>query len=381
MIAAFSVPVVSRGALPAPVNSVLPAITGTAVIGQTLSVSTGTWANSPSAYSYQWKRDNVSIGGATSNTYVIPSTTGGLSCTVTATNASGSTATRASSGVPRQFWICGDSLSSSSDYSDAVQAALDAQFGANAWIVYNVAISGHNVANMETRAQVACDPYVDRGHGVIFFHEYANQVLGVNGSDVGADVASLLFAFTAARVTASGSAPVLYCTSPYRGAQSGSHSGVEAHIASELIRAGYAGHGGSGLVDFDNATLLADINGFDGVHWTSDVYPLCATLTVDAVLAAGLTGGAGDLRMYAPVFTNLKTFTNPAYVYDPINPLPYPVVATHLQVTAGSGWDATTHTISGGSQHVITADGPQTIYNISPAQSTGSLSGGTYILS
>jgi hypothetical protein len=54
-----------------PVNSVAPAITGTATEGQTLSLSNGTWSNTPDAYAYIWKRDGVVIAGASAATYVL----------------------------------------------------------------------------------------------------------------------------------------------------------------------------------------------------------------------------------------------------------------------------------------------------------------------
>ena len=43
---------------PAPVNTALPVISGTAQSGQTLSTSTGSWQNSPTGYTYQWARCN-----------------------------------------------------------------------------------------------------------------------------------------------------------------------------------------------------------------------------------------------------------------------------------------------------------------------------------
>jgi hypothetical protein len=52
-----------------PVNSVAPAITGTATEGETLSLSNGTWSNTPDAYAYIWKRDGVVIPGASAATY------------------------------------------------------------------------------------------------------------------------------------------------------------------------------------------------------------------------------------------------------------------------------------------------------------------------
>lgn len=69
-----------------PVNSVAPAITGTATQGQTLTCSTGTWSKSPS-YSYQWLRAGVPIAGATASTRVLAAGDVGskMSCVVTAT--------------------------------------------------------------------------------------------------------------------------------------------------------------------------------------------------------------------------------------------------------------------------------------------------------
>lgn len=58
-------------ALKLPVNSVAPAITGTTTQGQTLTVSNGTWSNTPDAYAYIWKRDGVVIAGEAAATYVL----------------------------------------------------------------------------------------------------------------------------------------------------------------------------------------------------------------------------------------------------------------------------------------------------------------------
>jgi hypothetical protein len=39
-----------------PVNTVAPAVTGTATQGQTLTTDNGTWTNTPTGYTYQWQR-------------------------------------------------------------------------------------------------------------------------------------------------------------------------------------------------------------------------------------------------------------------------------------------------------------------------------------
>ena len=71
-----------------PVNSVLPAITGTKTQGQTLTCSSGTWSKSPS-YSYQWLRSGVPIIGATASTRLLDANDVGklMSCTVKATKS------------------------------------------------------------------------------------------------------------------------------------------------------------------------------------------------------------------------------------------------------------------------------------------------------
>lgn len=76
-------------ALKIAVNSVLPAITGTKTVGQTLTCSTGTWSNTPDTYAYQWLRSGVPIIGATASTRVLAAADAGalMSCTVTATNS------------------------------------------------------------------------------------------------------------------------------------------------------------------------------------------------------------------------------------------------------------------------------------------------------
>lgn len=85
----------------APVNTVAPAVTGTAQETFTLTCSTGTWTGDVSSgYAYQWQRDNYgdlsfdNIPGATSSTYVqtIADVDCDIQCVVTATGTGGSTA-------------------------------------------------------------------------------------------------------------------------------------------------------------------------------------------------------------------------------------------------------------------------------------------------
>ena len=84
----------------APVNSAAPTITGSAIEGQTLTVSVGTWTGStPMSRSYQWRRCDsagtgcVDIPGAMATTYVLVAADVGHTIRVreTAANAHGQT--------------------------------------------------------------------------------------------------------------------------------------------------------------------------------------------------------------------------------------------------------------------------------------------------
>lgn len=75
-----------------PSNSVLPSITGTAQVGETLTAASGTWAGSaPITYTRQWKANGTAISGATGTTYVPVEADIGktITITITATNVAG----------------------------------------------------------------------------------------------------------------------------------------------------------------------------------------------------------------------------------------------------------------------------------------------------
>ncbi|HEY5142240.1 MAG TPA: hypothetical protein VII98_01950 [Solirubrobacteraceae bacterium] len=92
-----------------PVNTALPAISGTARDGQTLSASTGAWTGTPViSYTYQWRRCDAAgaacadVAGATAATYAAtaPDVGATLRVVVTATNAvGGASATSAQTAV------------------------------------------------------------------------------------------------------------------------------------------------------------------------------------------------------------------------------------------------------------------------------------------
>ncbi len=88
-----------------PLNTRAPTITGSDVVGQTLTAGDGTWTNNPTGFSYQWQDCNAAgagctnIGGATAKTYklvagdvshtirVVVSATGGVAPATSAATA------------------------------------------------------------------------------------------------------------------------------------------------------------------------------------------------------------------------------------------------------------------------------------------------------
>jgi hypothetical protein len=91
----------------APVNTALPVITGSPIVGSPLTVSNGTWTGYPlPTFTYQWYIGATPIGGATANTFILTQAQAGntsnISCQVTATNIVG-TATATSNTVIQIF--------------------------------------------------------------------------------------------------------------------------------------------------------------------------------------------------------------------------------------------------------------------------------------
>lgn len=78
----------------APHNTVAPVLSGTATVGQTLTVTNGTWTGTPTpTYTRIWKRGSAVIAGATGTTYVLATADIGASitCVVKGANTGGST--------------------------------------------------------------------------------------------------------------------------------------------------------------------------------------------------------------------------------------------------------------------------------------------------
>jgi hypothetical protein len=162
---------------PPPVNSppasiVLPKISGTAVAGQTLTATTGSWSNSPTGYAYQWQDCTplsvlcANVNGATKSTYALGGGDVGetVRVVVTASNAGGSvdaasgvTATVGEAGGESANCIdnlaaCGYPDPSSSNVGPGVPCSSLTPAGD-----MTITKSGTTVQNMNISGQVAID--------------------------------------------------------------------------------------------------------------------------------------------------------------------------------------------------------------------------------
>lgn len=83
-----------------PVVLEYPTITGTAQDGQTLTASTGLWANEPTGYAYQWYINDLPVDGATAASWIVDADVNDIiTVGVVAGNTAGDSAEAFSDGV------------------------------------------------------------------------------------------------------------------------------------------------------------------------------------------------------------------------------------------------------------------------------------------
>ncbi len=93
--------IITVTAAAAPINSVLPAVSGLLNNGNVLTAFPGVWSGAP-VFTYQWKKGGTNIAGATTSTYltVVGDIAGIITVAVTATNSTGNaTATSSNLGA------------------------------------------------------------------------------------------------------------------------------------------------------------------------------------------------------------------------------------------------------------------------------------------
>jgi hypothetical protein len=139
----FGVPGIGQAASEAvPANTTLPAISGTAQAGSTLTTDTGTWSGSPTSFAYAWSRCSAGggtclpISGATAQAYQVQTADVGatLRVTVTATNTDGSaSATSAPTAVVLAAPAAGPVNTAAPTISGTVQVGSTLTAGTGTW--------------------------------------------------------------------------------------------------------------------------------------------------------------------------------------------------------------------------------------------------------
>ncbi|MBB5639651.1 S8 family serine peptidase [Cryobacterium roopkundense] len=96
---------VQAGQAPAPVNMVLPSITGKAEVGHTLRAHPGEWTPDGLTYGFQWQADGVDIPNATAKRYRVGKAAGGktVAVVVTASKPGLATSSATSAGIAVKF--------------------------------------------------------------------------------------------------------------------------------------------------------------------------------------------------------------------------------------------------------------------------------------
>ncbi len=82
------------------INGPVPKVSGSPVVGSTLTASAGSWSPSDVTLKYQWLRDGVIISGATSKTYKLVSADAGHRITISVTGSKSGFSSRTASSEP-----------------------------------------------------------------------------------------------------------------------------------------------------------------------------------------------------------------------------------------------------------------------------------------
>jgi hypothetical protein len=194
-----------------PANTAPPTISGTAQEGSTLTTSNGSWTNSPTSFTYQWRRCDENggacsnIGGATERTYTLrrPDVGNTIRSRVTARNADGSTA---STSVPTAVVRAAPAPPSGCAGNAPIQIAnvapperlsIDGQS-------ISPTVVGRSSQTITVRVHVACDGKSVQGALVLVevvpFNQYNSPGEATTGADGWAQVTmTQLSGFPAAR--------------------------------------------------------------------------------------------------------------------------------------------------------------------------------------
>jgi hypothetical protein len=146
------------GAISAPVNTVLPALTGAAIVGQTLYTSDGTWDITPTSFTYQWYDQTGAIAGETNDSYLVVDADVGslIHCAVTAYNvaAPSSPASSAATSAVADIDLTADTpVNTRTTSSGVTPMHWDTAFGSKTFADYTVRLQEGSGSSFTTLVQ------------------------------------------------------------------------------------------------------------------------------------------------------------------------------------------------------------------------------------
>ena len=188
----------------APVNTVLPNVTGTAIVGDILTTDDGSWTGSPTSYAYQWKRGATNIG-TNANSYTLVNADAGqsITCVVTATNAVGSTPATSNALTIQNFFTTEWTTTASSESIELPYLFIGTYSGTINWGDSNTSANSyanrtHTYATAGTYTIVISGDVIGWDFSGIFGSTYITSVVhwgqlqfGINGAGYFSDCPNL----------------------------------------------------------------------------------------------------------------------------------------------------------------------------------------------
>ena len=332
-----------------PTNSSSPAITGTATLGQTLTVSNGTWTNTPSTYTYSWSRSSTSggtytaISGATSSTYTVTADDVGqyLKATVTATNTAG-TATSTSSSVTIVGAALTPSFGSATPTADGFTFQITNYDSNFTWIPSlslsaTISISGTGFVTVSgvspgtlSRATISTSR-TNYGSGSAFIEATSIASANANLSALTLSIGTLSPTFASA--TTSYTAAVTYSNSTIRVTPTQAQANATITVNGTSVTSGSASN--SINLNLGSNTITIVVTAQDGT--TSKTYTVTVTRRSNDATLTSLSISAGTL---SPTFASATTSytATVGYADSSITVTPTSnVTSATIQAKVGSG--------------------------------------------
>ena len=298
---------------PTPVNSVAPVISGSAIVGQNLTCTTGTWSGSPTSYFYQWNANASPIANATANVFTLTSTQTGanMTCSVIAQNIAGNSSPATSNtlgpvilGTTATYLIVAGGGGGAADGGGGGAGGLQTgttilqpantysiTIGAGGAITAGTGIyAGNNGTN--TTFSAVSNASVGGGGGGTYLNNGANGGSGGGGAGVGTGFTTYGGTGVAGQGYAGGGNGG-FTSSPYPSGGGGGSSQAGANATSTV--SGYGGNGTTSTISGSSVTYAGGGGGAGTVQG--------ATAGAGGSGGGGVGGSSGNTGASAPANT------------------------------------------------------------------------------